>query len=168
MNLFRLLPLTFLLVMTCSTPLASQDLTTFILLRHAEKADTTRDTDLSKYGYERAERLKDMLQHLEIDAVYSTNYVRTKETVEPLARHLGLPVQNYDYINPQSTVSNWLRRHDGDTVVISGHSNTTPDFTNVLMGRDVFEGSFHESDYGNLIFVLIQENGQRKMMRLRY
>jgi broad specificity phosphatase PhoE len=154
--------------MTCSTPLASQDLTTFILLRHAEKADTTRDTDLSDAGYERAERLKEMLQHLDIDAVYSTNYVRTRETVKPLARHLELPVQNYDYINPQSTISNWLRRHDGETVVISGHSNTTPDFTNVLMGREVFEDSFHESDYGNLIFVLIQENGHKEMMRLRY
>jgi phosphohistidine phosphatase SixA len=148
--------------------LASQDLTTFILLRHAEKADTTRDTDLSEAGFERAERLKEMLQHLEIDAVYSTNYVRTKKTVEPLASHLKLPVQNYDYINSQSTVSNWLRRHDGETVIVSGHSNTTPEFTNALMGREVLEESFQESDYGNLIFVLIQENGQREMMRLRY
>jgi broad specificity phosphatase PhoE len=55
--------------------------TTFIVLRHAEKADNSKDTNLSPEGLLRAEELKKTLAPVNVNAVYATPYNRTKQRV---------------------------------------------------------------------------------------
>ena len=160
--------LVLLIWILAANPLYSQGITTVILVRHAEKADTTADTKLSEAGLERAMKLSEMFENVDIDAIYSTSFVRTESTVQPLADEIGVPIQNYDYRNPGLVVPNWLRRHSGETILISGHSNTTPNFANTLMNEQYFEDSFDESDYGNILIVMIDEVGNRKLLHLRY
>jgi len=144
------------------------EITTFILLRHAEKVDNSSDPDLSIRGYERAERLASMLSKTEIAAIYSTNLTRTKETVRTVAENSDMDIQTYGVQTPVETVSEWIDKHRGEIVVVSGHSNTTPAFANALIGREHFSGSFDDSDYGNLLIITLSETGDSKLLHLRY
>lgn len=144
------------------------EITTFILIRHAEKLDDSSDPDLSSEGYERAERLNNMFNKAEIDAVYSTDLNRTRETVRVLAESKDLEIVYYDVQTPVKTAKQWINEHKGEIIIVSGHSNTTPVFANALLGRQHFNGSFDESDYGNLVIVTISGPGDSKLLHLRY
>jgi broad specificity phosphatase PhoE len=129
-----------------------QEKTTIYLVRHAEKADDgTRDPDLTEQGRQRAENLAKVLAGKNISAVYSTPYKRTRQTGEPLANKLGLEIKNW---NPGSMLSiyNILANHSGETVLVVGHSNTTPAMINLLVSNANME-QLDESDYGDLFRV---------------
>ncbi len=144
------------------------ELTTFILVRHAEKVDDSRDPDLSPKGYERAGRLHDLFVNTGFDAVYSTPLIRTRETVRAIAELNELDMVEYDHRNPESTTAGWTERHKGEKVLISGHSNSTPMFANALLGREHFSSKFEESDYGNILIITIDEHGNSALLHLRY
>src|ERR1051325_395271 len=79
--------------------LVSCKTTTYYIVRHAEKeAATTMTTDvpLTSAGKQRADALKDVLKNENIKFIYSTNYVRTKATAQPLADVIHVPIQIYD------------------------------------------------------------------------
>lgn len=147
---------------------SNADITTFILVRHAEKVDDSADPDLSPEGYARAERLAEMLQNVEIDAIYSTDRIRTMETVRLDAEKNELVIENYDAGEPDENSRLWLEKHTGETVLISGHSNTTPFFANALLGYEYYPDKFDESDYGNLLIITVAPDGSRKIVPLRY
>jgi phosphohistidine phosphatase SixA len=72
---------------------------TFYVVRHAKagsREDWTGDDHLrplSKKGLDQAERLVSLLEPFAIKAVFSSPYLRCKQTVEPLGRALRLKVQ---------------------------------------------------------------------------
>jgi 2,3-bisphosphoglycerate-dependent phosphoglycerate mutase len=68
-------------------------MTIFYLVRHAH-ADWNPDENrpLSARGQQDALLLADRLLNMSIDLIYSSPYQRARQTVEPLAGHLGLPV----------------------------------------------------------------------------
>lgn len=70
-----------------------QKITTFILLRHAEKiSDGSSDPDLKQEGIDRAFRLATLLKNANVAAIYSTDFKRTRNTVAMLAKDKGLEV----------------------------------------------------------------------------
>lgn len=146
----------------------STDLTTFILVRHAEKVDDSADPDLSDEGYARAERLAEMLSRISFDAVYSSDRIRTRETVRAIADQHGLEILSYEPHNPEAEVGRLLASNIGKTVLVSGHSNTTPFFANELLGGEHFKDKFDESDYGNLLIITIDNEGESKLLHLRF
>lgn len=133
-------------------------ITTFILVRHAEKvADGSKDPELSEVGKARAQRLADLLHKQEIAAIYSTNYKRTMNTVTPLAEKLGLKIQSYEPFKEEAIV-NMLEAHKGKTIVVVGHSNNVPWTANLLLGTKQF-GDYEESYYENVLIVNVLEKG---------
>lgn len=146
----------------------SPDITTFVLIRHAEKMDDSQDPDLSVEGYERATRLAEMFEHVRFDAVYSTALTRTMETARGIAEQNEISIAEYDPGNPEQEVERWLEKHKGQTILISGHSNTTPKFANELLGREHFGEKFEESDYGNLLIISLSPQEDPKLLHLRY
>jgi 2,3-bisphosphoglycerate-dependent phosphoglycerate mutase len=149
------------------TVLAQQKVTTVILIRHAEKMmDGTSDPDLTESGRNRAVLLADLLSKTKIDAIYSTHFKRTENTVAPLAQRHGLTIQNYDG-GKMPEVDAMLSKHQGGTIVICGHSNTTPAIVNYLTGHNDEFKTFDDSDYGNLVIVS-RCNGEGKVTWLRY
>lgn len=144
------------------------DITTIVLVRHAEKVDDSSDSDLSEAGYERAEKLAVMFDRISFDGVYSTNFKRTQETALPVAEMNNVEIQSYDHQNPSVQVEKWLESHQGETILVSGHSNSTPTFANTILGEDHFEGSFDESDYGNILIITISDDTDKKLLHLRY
>jgi broad specificity phosphatase PhoE len=157
--------LLILLVFACASASAQ---TTFILVRHAEKESAgtdqmmAKDPPLSKAGQERAQSLVRLLEKQRVDAIYSTNYNRTKNTVKPVADAKGIAVQTYESLK----VDELIEKHKGGTVLICGHSNTVPGFANTLLGKKTFE-NFDDSDYGNFIIITVSSEG-RTLTHLRY
>ena len=63
---------------------------TIYLVRHSEKKSTASNPSLTKCGEQRSVNLKNFLNDVPLDAVYSTNYVRTKRTALPTAKSIKL------------------------------------------------------------------------------
>lgn len=141
--------------------------TTFILVRHAEKVDDgTDDPALSEEGKQRVKDLTEHLKETGITAIYSTPYLRTRNTVASLAEQKGLTIKDYEPFNP-NTLDQMLKKEQGGIVLISGHSNTTPFFVNALIGKDLYE-QLDESDYDNIYIVTATEIGKGQVVHLLY
>lgn len=142
---------------TASTP---DTLTTLIFVRHAEKAsDGTRDPDLNEAGQARANNLANMLSSSGVTAIYSTPYKRTRQTAAPLAEKTGIDIQEYAPRDP-AALKVILKNNKGGTILIVGHSNTTPMLVNTALGQKKYE-QFDEKEYSNLILVMIDKDGAK-------
>jgi len=133
------------------------------LVRHAEKADDgTRDPDLDEAGKKRAQHLAEVLANKNIDAIYSTPYKRTRQTAAPLAKRLGKEVQGW---SPSSMMQVYeiIANNPGKTVLIVGHSNTTPAMVNLIAPNANLE-QLDESAYGDL-FLVKYKKGKGKLKR---
>lgn len=140
---------------------------TFILVRHAEKAGSERESPLTAEGLERAERLAEMIADMPLQAVYSTDFARTIATARPSASRRGLEVERYETKNIDSLGTALLRHHKSGTVLLSGHSNTTPALVNRLIGEDRYR-KIDESDYTQVYIVTCSGRCGCTAMRLRY
>jgi len=132
--------------------------TTYYLIRHAEKDrtdKTNRDPHLNEAGKQRAEKWAKYFKDVEFDAVYSTNYNRTKETAAPTVKTKNIKIQYYDPTN--LNFEEFLTHTKGKTVLIVGHSNTTPMFTNKLLGSDKYD-DMDDDDNARLFKVTINKN----------
>ena len=135
---------------------------TSILLRHAEK-DTSAagstlmkaDPPLTKAGEERAKNLLTVLKDYTPDEIYSTNFIRTKATVTPLLLKFNKELQIYD---PKELMqfSEKLLQQKGKTIIIAGHSNTTPALVNLLIKENTYP-NLDELVYNQLWIVTISE-----------
>ena len=140
--------------------------TTVILVRHAEKAPAaamSNDVPLSDAGVARAKELARVLASTSIDAIYTTNYQRTKQTAAPLAadHHLE-PI-----VAEPAAMANIIRtKHAGQTVVVVGHSNTTPDVIRALGVAS--PPSIGDSEYDDLFIVTLAPGAAPKLVTLRY
>ncbi|XWN38344.1 MAG: phosphoglycerate mutase family protein [Balneola sp.] len=142
--------------------LGTSDSATLIFVRHAEKADDgTRNPPLTKEGEARAERIKAMLKkaYSKVDAIYSTEYKRTQSTALPTSKEFDLDIQSYDPRAPKVFIKKILKDHQGEVVLIVGHSNTTPFLVNMLIGEDKF-AQLDESAYDDVFIVKSKEVGK--------
>lgn len=146
-----LLFIAVLFLLSCKT-------TTYYVVRHAEKETATTmsnttmtsDVPLSAVGKQRAEALKDLLGKENIKHIYSTNFIRTKSTVQPLADAIQVPIEIYDLKDP-AFISK-LKSIDGNVLIV-GHSNTVDDLVNELSGTKEINGDLPDSEYGDLFVV---------------
>lgn len=142
--------------------------TTFLLVRHAEKDnDGTEDPGLKTEGIARVSRLSKLLEQTQIDAFYSTNFKRTRQTVEPLASERTLPVQLYESFSVNE-IEKMLSRHKGGTILICGHTDNIPWTANLLTGMQEYK-DYEDSEYGILLIVSVVEKGTAaKVTRLDF
>jgi phosphohistidine phosphatase SixA len=123
---------------------------TIVLVRHSEK-DTSpnadkRDPDLSTEGRRRAERLADILNRYKPREIFSTNFKRTRQTAEPIARKRNIEIQLYNAEDQEALVRRIMASRTGRNLII-GHSNTLPHLANLLAGKLIFR-ELPESEYG--------------------
>ncbi|OAV45412.1 histidine phosphatase family protein [Lewinella sp. 4G2] len=140
--------------------------TTFYLVRHAEKQDG-EDPALTDEGTERAARLATILADKDIKAVYSTATKRTQMTAAPTAAAYGLTVQDYDAGDLAGFAATVKQGHRGENVLIVGHSNSTPSLANEISQNSTLE-RFDESDFGNLIVIEVPAEGGATVREDRY
>lgn len=157
-----LAPLLFVLLLFAfagETAFAQYRKLTVILLRHAEK-DVSEEADsmnpeLSAAGEARAQKLVEVINEYEPDAIFSTEYKRTRETARPLARKRRLMIQLYDERNLQAMkdliLSGKIKR-----LVIVGHNNTTPALVNMLLGEEKYK-KLGDAEYDKIWIVKIRK-----------
>jgi broad specificity phosphatase PhoE len=132
--------------------------TTIILLRHAEKDPAGgADPELSADGKARAEKLITVFKDVKADEMYSTPYIRTKETLKPWATKAGIEVKTYDPRNLKGFADE-LKAMKGKTVVVAGHSNTTPALANFLLGAEKYQ-ALDDSVYSKIWILTVKADG---------
>jgi broad specificity phosphatase PhoE len=130
----RPLILLLLLVASCAAECSEKvDAATVFLVRHAEKQIVGDDPGLTAAGRERAVELARLLQNTSIDAIYSTDFARTRETAAPLADRLAKPIRIYDWEQQEDLAAEMVR--EGGRYLVVGHSNTTPELVQILGGE---------------------------------
>lgn len=167
MKKITLIGFALLSMMLFSCAQTQSTITTIILVRHAEKADDgTKDPGLTEEGQARAAELARVMKETKIDAIYSTPYKRTQNTVQPLANAKGLKLISYEPMKAEE-MDKLLAERKGGTIIISGHSNTTPWVANYFLGSEVY-ADFKDSDYDNVIILSIIEKGNAKATLINY
>jgi phosphohistidine phosphatase SixA len=151
-----------LVLLSCKT-------TSYYIVRHAEKETTmttttmTSDVPLSAMGKQRAEALKTLLQNENIKHVFSTNYIRTKSTAQPLVDAIQIPIETYDPKDPQFVSK--LKGLNGNALIV-GHSNTVDDVVNELTGKKEIQGDLPDSAYGDLF--VVKKKGKRMIFEKKH
>ena len=116
---------------------------------------------------ERADRLAFILERVDLDAVYSSPTKRTRMTAGPTAEYHNLPVLPYDPSLMKDFSKDLKRLYRGKTVLVVGHSNTTPALANYLANTDEHP-RFSELDYTNYYIVTIPRIGKTRVIKMRY
>ena len=148
--------------------------TIYYLVRHAEK-DTSAagstmmqaNPPLSEKGIQRSARLASLLEKENIDYIFSTKYLRTQSTAQPLATLIGKEIQFYE-ITKGTAFSDSIQQMPflGKTLLIIGHSNTIPPLVNALIKSNKYQ-NLSDNEYG-FIYKVIMESGQIKDTVLMY
>lgn len=175
-----LLTLTILLAVFCQAAVGQEEFkpTTVFLVRHAEKeAEPKQDPPLTKEGVARSQELARLLSAAGIKAIYTSQFVRTKQTAEPLTAKIGVSVTaltikpnpaNLRLIADESTaeVVNKILQRPGDSALVIGHSNWIPDVIKML-GGDVVP-TIDEQKFDDLFIVTVYGKGKAKVVQIKY
>ncbi|MCP9493870.1 MAG: histidine phosphatase family protein [Pyrinomonadaceae bacterium MAG19_C2-C3] len=149
--------------------------TTVIIVRHAEKAVVAGDDPpLSETGIRRAQLLAGVAGEAGVQTIYCSQFRRTRETAEPLAAATGVSINtvaaNFDdapayAANLAGVITG---RHQGQTVLVVGHSNTVPLLIKTLTGKDV--PPIRDDEYDNLFILSIPPNATTppRLVKARY
>jgi len=144
------------------------------VVRHAEKATERNEPSvpLSAAGSERAGRLAAILRDVGISAIYSTDTVRTRSTVEPLAKRLGLETRIYAASGPDGKIdlaplaARIASENSAATVLVVGHSNTIGPLLAALGAKESVE--IADGDYDNLFLLIPPSHGPPLLLRMRF
>lgn len=126
--------------------------TTIYFIRHAEKADESKDSDLSAEGKERAKQWAAFFADKNIAVIYSTPYKRTMHTASPLSQQNKIDLLMYEASKPDFTTI--LKKYKGKTILIVGHSNTIPDYINKLVHEKQYT-DIDENEYNHLYTITV-------------
>jgi broad specificity phosphatase PhoE len=148
---------------------------TIFVVRHAERADTpapggtammasTTDPPLSVAGNERAARLAAMLRSADIRHVFTTEFVRTRQTAAPLALAQRLEAVAIPSKDTEAVIAR-ARQAKGNVLIV-GHSNTVPDLLKRLGVKEAI--TIADTEFDNLFVVVRPVSGEPTLVRLRY
>ena len=130
----------------------------YYFIRHAEKDrsdPTNKNPSLTLQGLERANKWAVFFKDKNIAAVYSTNYIRTQQTALPIAKEQNIEIINYT--TKELISEKFIANNKGKNIVIVGHSNTTPELVNILLGEKKYE-DISDSENNNLFVVTLKKN----------
>ncbi|MFI5243987.1 MAG: SixA phosphatase family protein [Gemmatimonadales bacterium] len=147
------------LIVAAAQASAQSKTTLVILVRHAEKAaNPAADPSLTEAGFARARALAAALANTNVQAVITTELVRTRETARPFAESRRLTpeiVHTGARDAHASAVADAVRAHAGQAVLVVGHSNTIPAIIAALGGPKLPD--ICDTQYSNLFVLLVGE-----------
>lgn len=128
-----------------------QEITQIFFIRHAEKErDGSKDPLLTKEGESRANHWAGVFKNVDFADVYSTQTIRTISTALPTAAQKGKEIIIYDYKTVD--IAAIAQKYPGQSILIVGHSNSTPMLVNSLLGEDRFP-EIDDNNFSNLYIV---------------
>lgn len=134
------------------------EVTSYYFIRHAEKVRSDMENtnpELTEKGAQRAQYWSTVFGNIDFDIIYSTNYNRTIQTATPTAISKGLEIQFYD---PKDVFSEEFRlATKGKTVLVVGHSDSTPTFVNRVLGSEKY-AQIPDINNSNLYIITLTDN----------
>jgi broad specificity phosphatase PhoE len=148
--------------------------TTILFVRHADTDAVAPggDPPLNSIGIARANLLADFLDRIDVvagvDAIYASEFRRTQQTAEPLAKRLELEIQVADHYDVVGFMEDVLRDHKGEIVLVVTHEDVLAPLVEELHGsKNIAE--FGPNDYDRLYIVTIPRwFGRVKTLQLPY
>lgn len=129
--------------------------TTYYFIRHAEKVDNSKNPDLSEIGLERAKTWNKIFSEINFNQIYSTDYNRTLQTVNPTAIAKKTSIKLY---NPKTiAIESFKKETLGKKILIVGHSNSVPNFVNKIINQEIYP-NIDEDTFGNLYIVTFTDD----------
>ena len=123
--------------------IASRDVAQLFVVRHADaghrdehRADEERP--LSERGWRQAEGLADQLEEREVRRLLASPFVRCLQTLEPLAKRLGLTVEADDRLAEGRGAAGALAVAEevrGSAAVLCSHGDVIPDLLEHLLAH---------------------------------
>lgn len=135
---------------------AQSETTTLYLIRHAEKADSSSNPELSEDGIKRSVRWTKLFEKTQIDNFYTTLTRRTQMTCSTIATSKQKDITFYDAA--RFTLQEIVAKHPGKTILVVGHSNTIPQQINTFLGEEIYP-QIDENEFGNLYTIKV--NGDK-------
>jgi len=141
------------------------DETGYYFIRHAEKERSNpkdNNPELNREGKLRALNWAYFFKEIPLEAIYSTNYIRTISTAQPIADDKNLPIIIY---NPNElNIKIFMKENQGKLILVVGHSNTTPKLVNAILGDQKFE-QMQDNDNSSL-FIVRESKGKMSAERI--
>jgi len=152
----------------------NNEVTTFIMVRHAEKEAGSNDPPLTPDGLRRAQRLAYMLSDIELNAVYDTPYNRTQQTAAPTAQSKALKaktIQNLRLPALKEFIDEAVQTHRGKSVLLVSHSNIIPIMIKLIRGEEIDMRNIKyidENVYNDIFIVSFTERKKACVLNLKY
>ncbi len=146
--------LIYLLILGSSSLWAQETpTTTLYLIRHAEKATTSNDPELSEAGIKRALFWASYFTKEPIDVFYATATQRTQQTIAGIAAVHYKEVKTYQ---PGAfALQDLVANHNGKTILVVGHSNSIPKHINAFLGTETYP-QIDETEFGHLYKITVK------------
>ena len=163
----RLLLATALSLLTSVSAMAQ----TVILVRHAEKADTSSDPVLSEAGQRRAVDLAVALSDSDLTHVFTSPLQRTVLTARPAAEAHAINPEAISFEGGTEAhilrIAERIRALPGDAVVlVVGHSNTVPLIAAAL--GETGPSDMADCEYDRLTVISVEDDGDSPAVIGRY
>ena len=125
----------------------------YYLVRHAEKTKEKDDPGLTDAGRKRVQDLAARLADVPLTKIYSSDYMRTRDTAAPIAKAKGLEIVIYDPNKLEEFAASILA--ETGHILVVGHSNTTPPLS-AFLGGEAGTPIVEATEY-NRLYVLTRE-----------
>jgi broad specificity phosphatase PhoE len=156
------LALTIVVLVASVRPAAAQEV--IYIVRHAERANQSADSELSTEGVGRSYKLRDVLRNAGVTRIFTSPLRRTVDTAAPLAA--ALHVTPRAIATDEALLEAIAGSGPRDRVLVVGHSNTVPA---LLRGLHVAETvTLADDEYDNLFIVFSAKEGRPVLLRLKY
>ena len=130
---------------------------TVIVVRHAERVDSSTDSALSPAGLQRAQALARTLSRAGVTAIFVTQFQRTQQTAAPIVMTANTTAPLIERIRGE---------HANDVVLIVGHSNTVPEILTQFGGTDPV--TIQDDEFDSLFILVPRGQASPSVVRLRY
>lgn len=158
--------LSMLLVGAILLPAVALGQSAVVVVRHAERVDSSVDSPLSPAGEDRAVRLAAMLKDAGLTHIFTTELQRTIQTAAPAARGAGLAPQTLKSTDTDGLVAAVRAAGPQANVLVVGHSNTLPAILRRLGVTTPV--AVDDTDFGNVFVVFPETAGAPRLLHLRY
>jgi len=127
------------------------------IVRHAEKnlADTSDNPALTQEGVDRANKLVEEMTDIKLDGIYSTEYDRNMNTIQPLANNRNISILTYDWYDYHNMLDE-IKKENGKTYLICGHGDNILPMIEYLDGERPIE-FLSKNEYDKLFQIIIRE-----------
>jgi phosphohistidine phosphatase SixA len=158
----------FLILAAFAASLVAQELpATVFLLRHAERSGPNLEDPITSAGRERAELVARMFREAGVSRIYTSEFLRTRQTAAPLSKLLGIEAIVVKGGDAKAVVEALSSVPAGTAAVAVRHSGEI-ERTVELLNASLKIPKIEETEYDRLLILTFQNGKLTGVRTLRY